>query len=200
MRSANANVTYLPCRVSGSTLTAVERSQLLVRWPGTHSRISSGIPRAAQTVLGVYLKRTCSRVNSASSALGVLNDYALYKSTHSLTHSLTPLSLFTIILTLHKYLCVFLWHKSILVLFGITRRFVSMRYSVDSSGVVSQFDDVELHPFRLRLRLLCTFFTRRPGHHSKRKGAFTRGHDWARVHALVWTAALEYMCQELTEH
>jgi len=25
---------------------------------------------------------------SASSALGVLNDYALYKSTHSLTHSL----------------------------------------------------------------------------------------------------------------
>jgi len=32
----------------------------------------------------VYLKRTCSRVTSASSALGVLNDYALYKSTHSL--------------------------------------------------------------------------------------------------------------------
>ena len=40
-------------------------------------------------VLGVYLKRTCSRVTSASSALGVLSDYALYKSTHSLTHSLT---------------------------------------------------------------------------------------------------------------
>ena len=35
------------------------------------------------------LKRTCSRVTSASSALGVFNDYALYKSTHSLTHSLT---------------------------------------------------------------------------------------------------------------
>ena len=35
-----------------------------------------------------YLKRTCSRDISASSALGVLNDYALYKSTHSLTHSL----------------------------------------------------------------------------------------------------------------
>ena len=51
----------------------------------THSRILSGIQRAAQTVLGVYLKRTCSRVTSASSALGVLNDYALYKSTHSLT-------------------------------------------------------------------------------------------------------------------
>ena len=39
------------------------------------------------TVLGVYLKCTCSCVTSASSALGVLNDYALYKSTHSLTHS-----------------------------------------------------------------------------------------------------------------
>jgi len=49
-------------------------------------------PRAGQTVLGVYLKRTCSRVTSASSALGVLNDYLLYKSTHSLTHSLPRLS------------------------------------------------------------------------------------------------------------
>jgi len=78
-------VTYLPYRVSGSILAAVGRSQSLVRWPGTHSRILSRIQRAAQTVLGVYLKRTCSRVTSASSALGVLNDYALYKSTHSLT-------------------------------------------------------------------------------------------------------------------
>ena len=82
-------VTYLPYRVSGSTLTAVRRSQLLARWPGTHSRILFGIQRAAQTVLGICLKRTCSRVTSASSALGVLNDYALYKSTHSLTHSLS---------------------------------------------------------------------------------------------------------------
>jgi len=41
---------------------------------------------AAQTVLGVYLKPTCSRVTSASSALGVLN--ALYKSTHARMHSL----------------------------------------------------------------------------------------------------------------
>ena len=31
---------------------------------------------------------SCSRVTSASSALGVFNDYALHKSTHSLTHSL----------------------------------------------------------------------------------------------------------------
>ena len=74
-------VTYLTYRVSRSTLTAVGRSQLLARWPGTHSGILSGIQRAAQTVLGVYLKRTCWRVTSASSALWVLNDYALYKST-----------------------------------------------------------------------------------------------------------------------
>jgi len=80
-------VIYLPYRVSDSTLTAVGRSQLLDRCPGTHSRILSGIQRVAQTVFGVYLKRTCSRVTSASSALAVLNDYALYKSTHSLaTH------------------------------------------------------------------------------------------------------------------
>jgi len=85
-------VTYLPCRVSGSTHTAVGRSRLLARWPGTHSRILFGIHRAAQTVLGVYLKRTCSCVTSASSALWVLNDYALYKSTHSLTHSLAVLA------------------------------------------------------------------------------------------------------------
>ena len=78
-------------RVSGSELTAVARSQLLARWPGTLSLTLSGIRRAAQTVLGVYLKRTGSRVTSASSALGVLNDYALYKSTHSLTHSHSPL-------------------------------------------------------------------------------------------------------------
>jgi len=81
-------VLYLPYRVFGSTLTAVRRSQLLARWPGTHSRILSGIQRAVQTVLCVYLKRTCSRVTSAFSALGVLNDYALY--TNPRTHSLTP--------------------------------------------------------------------------------------------------------------
>jgi len=49
--------TYLPYRVSGSTVSAVGRSQLLARWPGTHSRILFGIQRTAQTVLGVYLKR-----------------------------------------------------------------------------------------------------------------------------------------------
>jgi len=85
-------VIYTCRRVSGSTLyTAVGRSQLLARWPGTHSRILSGIQWAAQTVLGVYSSRVCSRVTSASSALGVLNNYVLYTNprTYSLTHSLT---------------------------------------------------------------------------------------------------------------
>jgi len=48
----------------------------------------SGIQRAAQTVLGVYLKRTCSRDTSEPSALGVLDDCVLYKATHSIIHSL----------------------------------------------------------------------------------------------------------------
>jgi len=84
LRSANRHLLAVN-RVSGSTLTAVGRSQLLARWPGTHPLVLSGIQRAAQTVLGVYLKRTCSCITSASSALRVHNDYALYKSTHSLT-------------------------------------------------------------------------------------------------------------------
>jgi len=78
-------VIYLPYRVSGSTLTAVGRSRLLARWPGTHSRLLSGIQRAAQTVLGVYLKRTRSRVTSASSALGFLT---IMRYTNPRTHSL----------------------------------------------------------------------------------------------------------------
>ena len=82
----NLKVPYptLPlCR--GSTPAAVERSPLLTRWPGTHSRIFVGDPTSSTDCLGVYLKRTCSSVTSAFSALGVLNDYALDKSTHSLT-------------------------------------------------------------------------------------------------------------------
>ena len=58
-------VTYLPYRVSGSTLTAVGRSHC---WPD-----------------GLEL------TPGFSSALGVLNDYTLYKSTQSLTHSLTQI-------------------------------------------------------------------------------------------------------------
>ena len=89
-RQRVATVMVARSRIAGAAQIAphgssgVGRFQLLARWPGTHSRILSGIQRAAQTVVGVYLKRTCSRVTSASTALGVLNDYALYKSTHSL--------------------------------------------------------------------------------------------------------------------
>jgi len=71
LRSANRHL--LADRVSGSTLTAVGRSQLLARWPETLFRIVSGIQRAAQTALGVYLKRTCSHVTNASSAKPCLN-------------------------------------------------------------------------------------------------------------------------------
>ena len=84
-RSANRHLLAVN-RVSGSTLTAVGRSRLLARWPRTLSRITSGIQRAAQTVLDVYLKRTCSRDNSASSALGILT---IMRYTNPRTHSLT---------------------------------------------------------------------------------------------------------------
>jgi len=45
-----------------------------------------GLERTAQTVLSVYLNRTCSRVTSAYSALGVLNDLCAIQI-HALTHS-----------------------------------------------------------------------------------------------------------------
>jgi len=77
------------------------RSQLLARWPGTLSRILYGIQRAAQTVLGVYFKRTCSRVTSAPSTLGVLNDYA---RTHSLTDSSMWQEIFSFNSSLFGYL------------------------------------------------------------------------------------------------
>jgi len=49
--------------------------------------VLSGIQRAAQTVLGVYSKRTCSRHTSASSALGALNERHCAIQIHALTHS-----------------------------------------------------------------------------------------------------------------
>jgi len=67
------------CRPDGLELT-----------PGFYS----GSNEQHRLYLGVYLKRTCSRVTSASSALGVLNDYALCKSTHSLTQSVSQSILF----------------------------------------------------------------------------------------------------------
>jgi len=85
-------------RVSGSTLTVVGRSRLLARRPGTHSRILSGMQRAAQTFF-IYeslftenfrrlLKTYLFARYYCIQRIRVLNDYALYKSTHSLTHSL----------------------------------------------------------------------------------------------------------------
>ena len=48
------------------------------------------VQRAAQTVLGVYLKRTCSRDTSASSALRVLNAIKIHALTHSLIYIGNP--------------------------------------------------------------------------------------------------------------
>ena len=44
-----------------------------------------GFNKQHRLFLGIYLKRTYSHAISASSALGILNDYALYN--HALTHS-----------------------------------------------------------------------------------------------------------------
>ena len=68
------------CRARPAGLTALLTTTLFQK----------AFPRMSQTarlgvyLLSVYLRRTCSRVTSASSALGVLNDYAPYKSAHSL--------------------------------------------------------------------------------------------------------------------
>ena len=72
-------VTYLPYRVSRSTLTAVGRSQLLARWPGTHSRILSVIQRAAQTVLQASAKSVllCTESITASQRLCAVPMHAL---------------------------------------------------------------------------------------------------------------------------
>jgi len=64
-------------------------SGVLSCWPDglelTPGFYPSGIQRAAQTVLGVYLKRTSSRVTRASSALVVLTDM---RYANPRTHSL----------------------------------------------------------------------------------------------------------------
>ena len=66
-----------------------QTSGVLSCWPDALKLTSGFYPGSNEQhrlFFGVYLRRTCSRVTSASSALEVLNDYALYKSTHSLTH------------------------------------------------------------------------------------------------------------------
>ena len=79
--------------LSSTPSVTLEWITVTLSWPDKLQRVLT--LRAAQTVLGVYLKRTRSRVTSASSALAVLNDHALYKSTHSHTHSLPDSSLHT---------------------------------------------------------------------------------------------------------
>ena len=113
---------------SGSTPTAVGHSQLLVRRPGTLSQILSGIQRAAQTVLGIYLKHTCSGDTRASSALVVLNNDALYKSMHSLTHSLSTASRDAFSISPQHCLTIQCWcqHYCPLV---ITVEFINLRYA-----------------------------------------------------------------------
>ena len=80
-------VTYLPYRVSGSTLTAVGRSRLLAQWPGTLSRILSRGPTSStdcfERLLKTYLFARYSCIQRIRGFLTIM-DYALYKS--SLTH------------------------------------------------------------------------------------------------------------------
>jgi len=84
MRSANRHllaVPHFPLNTYGRRAFSVAGPMAWNSLPDFIHRIQ----RAAQTVLGVYLKRTCSRITSASSALAVLNDYAPYINprTHS---------------------------------------------------------------------------------------------------------------------
>jgi len=81
-RHLRSAVAYLPYRVSGSTLTAVGRSQLLARWPGTLSRILSRIQRAAQTfrrLLKTYLfaRYSCIQRIRGSKQLCAIQIHAL---------------------------------------------------------------------------------------------------------------------------
>ena len=84
LRSANRHLLAVP----RFRLNTYGRRAFSVAGPmaGSHSRILSGIQRAVQTVLGVYLKRRpiCSRVTSASSAL--LGLLTTMRYTNPLTH------------------------------------------------------------------------------------------------------------------
>ena len=55
----------------------------------TTARKTTGLGNQRTTALsGNFFQGGACQCQGPSSALGVLNDYALYKSTHSLTHSL----------------------------------------------------------------------------------------------------------------
>jgi len=87
LRSANRHL-YLPSCRTAFLAQHLRPSGVLNCWPDD-LELTPGFrdPTSSTDCVGVYLKRTCSRVTSASSPLGVLNDYALHKSTHLLTHS-----------------------------------------------------------------------------------------------------------------
>ena len=55
LRSANCHLLAVPRFRLNTYGRRAFSSRLLAQWPGTHSRILSGIQRAARTVLGVYL-------------------------------------------------------------------------------------------------------------------------------------------------
>ena len=84
-------VTYLPVGLPRFRLNTYGRRSFSVAGPMAWNSLPDFIrnPTSSTDCLGIYLKHTCSRVTSASSALAVLNDYALYKCTHAHTHSLT---------------------------------------------------------------------------------------------------------------
>ena len=76
-------VTYLPVGLPRFRLNTYGRRSFSVAGPMAWNSLPDFIRDPTSST--DCLKRTCSRDTSSSSALGVLNDYALYKSTHSLT-------------------------------------------------------------------------------------------------------------------
>ena len=87
LHSANRHLLAVPC----FPLNTYGCRAFSVAGPKARNSLPDFIrdPTSTTDCLGVYLKRTCSRDTSASSALGVLHDNVLYKSTHTLTHALT---------------------------------------------------------------------------------------------------------------
>jgi len=59
-----------PCRFSRSTLTAVGRSQLLVRWPGTLGFYPGSYTSSTDCFRRLLKTYTCLRDTTASNALG----------------------------------------------------------------------------------------------------------------------------------
>ena len=85
---------YAPiCMEQVTAVHPISEQFLLIQMSSKNPSVcsSSGIQRAAQTVFGVYLKRTCSRVTIVHPAHQGFLTIMRYTNprTHSLTHSLT---------------------------------------------------------------------------------------------------------------